>query len=142
MIIGNFANDAKADTYLAGILTLNFDIVRVPNEKNSDKEPDYRIMAPTENGNVELGAGWKRTSERNKDFISLSLDGSLLAAPFNAVMFMDEDQKASSVWTRSRPKAVEAANTSVKARAKKAAYANRADDRRVKFNRYELPRPG
>lgn len=122
MIIGNFSYDAKADTYLGEIVTLNFSIAGVtftPNDKKSDKEPDYRVTAASPNGNVELGAGWKRTSERDTDFISVSLDGPLLPAPFNAAMFANGEDLASLVWTRPKPQA--AAAGSVKPKSKKAA---------------------
>jgi uncharacterized protein (DUF736 family) len=121
MIIGNFTYDAKANTYLGDIVTLNFSLSAVsfvPNEKNSDKEPDYRVVSTRTNGTVELGAGWKRSSERGTDFISVSLDGPLLPSPFNAALFTD-GETASLVWTRPKPQAV--ANNSAKVKSKKAA---------------------
>lgn len=108
MIIGSFTYNKEQDTYLGDIRTLNFDIHSVafkPVERKGEKEPDYRITAPTEYGGVELGAGWKRTSDKGKDFVSIALDGPLLPAPVNAALFLEEDgEMASMVWNRVKPK--------------------------------------
>lgn len=108
MIIGNFTHDAKKKTYTGDIVALSFEkrgVTFTPVEKNSEKEPDYRVTVATESGTSELGAAWKRTSERGQDFISVSLDGPLLAAPFNAALFTDKDGNATLVWTRPKKKA-------------------------------------
>lgn len=122
MIIGTFEYIAEQDAYLGDIVTLNFSVERVTFkaiDRKGDKEPDYRVLAPTPFGNVELGAGWKRTSDRGIDFVSVSLDAPLLATPFNAALFLDEGgEKASLVWTR--PKAKRATETKSPAAAKAA----------------------
>jgi uncharacterized protein (DUF736 family) len=107
MIIGNFT--FKNGTYTGDIVTLSFEkrgVAFIPTDKTGDKEPDYRVTAPTEAGPVELGAAWKRTSERGQDFVSVSLDGPLLSAPFNAALFPEKDgSNASLVWNRPKKKA-------------------------------------
>lgn len=108
MIIGSFEYDAKRDTYLGDIVTPGFSIQGVafkPTKKKSDREPDYRVTAPTAIEHVELGGGWRRTSDRGNEFISVTLDGPLLSAPLNAALFDDGDNKASLVWSRPRGKA-------------------------------------
>jgi uncharacterized protein (DUF736 family) len=115
MIIGSFEYDAKQDAYLGDIVTLNFNIERVtikPNTHKGDKDhPDYRVIAPTVVGYVELGAGWKRTSEKGQNFVSVSLDAPLLDAPLNAALFMAENgTEASMVWNRHKAKAKVAAS--------------------------------
>ena len=112
MIIGNFSFDKKKNTYTGDIVTLSFEkhgVTFIPTEKAGDKEPDYRVTAPTEAGPVELGAAWKRTSERGQDFVSVALDGPLLPAPFNAALFPDKGGNASLVWTRPKKKVKSAA---------------------------------
>jgi uncharacterized protein (DUF736 family) len=107
-IIGNFTFDKKKNTYTGDIVTLSFEkrgVMFIPTEKSGDKEPDYRVTVGTEAGPVELGAAWKRTSERGQDFVSVALDGPLLAAPFNAALFPDKDGNASLVWNRPKKKA-------------------------------------
>jgi uncharacterized protein (DUF736 family) len=65
--------------------------------------------AQTSTGQVELGAAWKRTSDKGREFVSVSLDAPLLTAPLNAALFMaDEGDAASLVWNRSKSKAKEA----------------------------------
>jgi len=108
MIIGNFTYDTKKNTYTGDIVALSFEkrgVTFTPVEKNGEKEPDYRVTVPTDTGTVELGAAWKRTSERGQDFVSVSLDGPLLSAPFNAALFPDRDGSATLVWTRPKKKA-------------------------------------
>lgn len=105
MIIGSFEHNKKDDTYLGDIVTLNFAVERVsftPNKKKGDKEPDYRIMAPTVVDHVELGAGWKRVSQKGQAFISVELDGPLMGAKLYARLFTDEGGKAALVWSRQK----------------------------------------
>jgi uncharacterized protein (DUF736 family) len=119
MIIGSFEYDKAQDTYLGDIVTLNFSVERVtfkPNARKADKEPDYRVMAPTAFGHVELGAGWKRTSDKGTEFVSVSLDAPLLPTPFNAALFLENDgQNASLVWNRPKAKAANQSATAKKA---------------------------
>jgi uncharacterized protein (DUF736 family) len=51
-------------------LSIRADIEIVSASKQSDAQPDYRVVA----GGVEIGAGWLRHSETSgKDYVSLSL---------------------------------------------------------------------
>ena len=52
-------------------VSIRAEIEIVPNDqKNNDSQPDYRVYT----GDVEIGAGWKKTSSSSgKDYISLSL---------------------------------------------------------------------
>ncbi len=51
-------------------LSIRTQITIVPNQKASETQPDYRVVA----GGVEVGAGWNRRGETSgKDFVSLSL---------------------------------------------------------------------
>lgn len=116
MIIGTFSYDKETNSFKGDILTLSFQFTSVditPTDKKSDKEPDYRVTARTSTGQAELGAAWKRTSDKGLEFISVSLDAPLLNAPLNAALFLGEDgQGASLVWNR--PKAKPKNGTSAK----------------------------
>jgi uncharacterized protein (DUF736 family) len=109
MIIGNFTYDPDRDTYAGEITTLTLQRASVmfrPTEKNGDKEPDYRIVHETEGGTVELGAAWKRSSERGREFLSVLLDDPALASSVNAALFSsDQDDRATLVWQRQNRKA-------------------------------------
>jgi uncharacterized protein (DUF736 family) len=113
MIIGNFDYDSNEDTFQGNLMTLivqYYGICFRPVEKSGDKEPDYRVIAKTEQGLVEFGAAWKRTSERGQEFLSVSLDDPSFSAPINAALFPDEGGKtAKLVWNRAKPKTAAAA---------------------------------
>ncbi|MBS0251086.1 MAG: DUF736 domain-containing protein [Proteobacteria bacterium] len=106
MIIGSFSYDKAKDVYAGTILSLNFgvqDVTFTPNARASEKEPDYRVVAETPEGAIELGAAWRRKSDKGNHFVSVSLDGPLLNRPFNAALFLEEDgTTASLVWNRVR----------------------------------------
>jgi uncharacterized protein (DUF736 family) len=126
MIIGNFDYDSNEDTFQGNLMTLivqYYGICFRPVEKSGDKEPDYRVIATTEQGPVEFGAAWKRTSERGQEFLSVSLDDPSFSTAINAALFPDEDGKtAKLVWNRAKPKATAAATAgNGKARKAKAA---------------------
>lgn len=114
MIIGTFTYDEAKNAFTGDILTLSFQFTGVdiaPTGKSGTKEPDYRVTAKTATGHVELGAAWKRTSEKGRDFISVSLDAPLLDAPLNAALFTDDDGMTTSmVWNRPKAKAKQAAS--------------------------------
>jgi uncharacterized protein (DUF736 family) len=104
MIIGNFRYDAEHDTYAGDITTLTLqrsNVVLRPNDKSSDKEPDYRIMQERADGAVEFGAAWKRTGERGREFLSIMLDDPALPSALNVVMFTADDGEGTRlVWQR------------------------------------------
>jgi uncharacterized protein (DUF736 family) len=108
-IIGNFTYDPADDTYVGAITTLTLhrqDVTLCPANKSHDREPDYRIVQEQESGTVEIGAGWKRTSERGREFISIVLDDPALPAPISAAMFLaDQGCNATLVWQRAQRKA-------------------------------------
>ena len=56
--IGNFTKSGDRYTGAVRTLTLNVKAQIAPAEKENDKAPDYRVFA----GQIELGAGWKKTS--------------------------------------------------------------------------------
>jgi uncharacterized protein (DUF736 family) len=130
MIIGNFTYDLDSDTYAGAITTLTLQrgsVVFRPTEKNGDKEPDYRVIHETEAGTVELGAAWKRSSERGREFLSVVLDDPALASSVNAALFLsDQDDRATLVWQRQNRKAPAAEPEAPKARPRRAAAARAA----------------
>src|SRR3954468_15135149 len=72
-IIGTFTQNGNGLTGSVKTLTLNAKVRFVALEKDSDKAPDYRVIAGT---NVELGAAWKRTSKEGRPYHSVKLDDS------------------------------------------------------------------
>ena len=52
-------------------------------DKASEQSPDFRIFAP---GKVELGAAWKKVSESQVTYYSVSLDDPSFTAPVYAAL--------------------------------------------------------
>ncbi|PLU33904.1 DUF736 domain-containing protein [Sinorhizobium medicae] len=81
--IGTFTSTESGFTGSIRTLALNVKarIVRV--ETPSDKGPHFRIYA----GSVELGAAWqKRSSESDRDYLSVKLDDPSFPAPIYATL--------------------------------------------------------
>lgn len=128
MIIGTYTFDKKANTYSGNIRTLLLDYAAVhfrPAETSSDSGPDFRIFITRPDGaEMECGAAWSRTSEKGKPYFSVLIDDPGMARPLSTALFPSEDGKtAALVWNRPKPgtQAAAPANTSTKAKAKKAA---------------------
>jgi uncharacterized protein (DUF736 family) len=102
MIIGTFKYDANTDTYTGDINTLTLHRPGVqlrPVEKRSEGGPDYRMSGGKGATTVELGAAWKRTSEKGQDFLSIELDDPALDAAIKAALFV-KNGSAELVWSR------------------------------------------
>ena len=96
-IIGTFT---QTDNGLQGnvkTLTLKAKVRFVPLEKTSDQSPDYRIVADT---NVELGAGWKKTSKKGSPFTSVKLDDPSFPKPIFASLVEGEAGAHNLIWSR------------------------------------------
>ena len=94
--IGSFTK--QEDGFVGTLRTLAFNaklkIVSVA--KDSDKGPDYRVLA----GAMEIGAAWKRQSKANKAYLSVRLDDPSFPTPLNARLVDAEDGSAVLYWTR------------------------------------------
>lgn len=78
-------------------LTLNAKATLRPIDKESDKAPDFRVVV----GTVEFGAGWKKTSRENRDYISVKLDDPTFAAPIYATLVETETPgEYALIWSR------------------------------------------
>jgi len=89
---------AQGDGYTGSIKTLTLNVraaVLRPNEKSDDKAPDYRIFA----GQTEFGAAWRKTSQQNRDYLSVKLDDPSFPAPIYASLVEAEDGH-SLIWSR------------------------------------------
>src|SRR3954447_3815019 len=91
-IIGTFTQNGNGLTGSVKTLTLNAKVRFVALEKDSDKAPDYRVIAGT---NVELGAAWKRTSKEGRPYHSVKLDDPSLVPYFVIASTSCVDRRAS-----------------------------------------------
>ena len=76
-------------------LTLNVKATIRPSDKDSDKAPDYRVFA----GTVEFGAGWKRLSREDREYLSIKLDDPSFAAPIYGSLVEGEDGERRLIWS-------------------------------------------
>lgn len=93
-IIGIFTK--KDDGYDGVIKTLSIQVQAsvVPNTKQSENAPDYRILV----NKFEVGAAWLRTSN-DKQFLSVKLDDPF-AAPVFANLIEAENKSFQLIWSR------------------------------------------
>jgi uncharacterized protein (DUF736 family) len=78
-------------------LTLKAKTTIRPVEKESDKAPDYRCSV----GAVECGAGWKKTSRENRDYIVVKLDDPTFPAPiYPTLVETDTAGEYALIWSR------------------------------------------
>ena len=99
--IGTFTAQNDSFTGTVRTLTLNVKVKIVPNAKESENAPDYRIVA----GNFEIGAAWKKTSQADRPYLSVSLDDPSFPATVYARLIENEDGTHDLIWSRSKPKA-------------------------------------
>ena len=94
--IGTFT--AQGDGYTGSIKTLTLNVksaVFRPNEKSDERAPDFRILA----GQTEFGAAWKRTSQQDREYLSVKLDDPSFPAPIYASL-VEVEGGHSLIWSR------------------------------------------
>jgi uncharacterized protein (DUF736 family) len=89
------------DGYAGSIrtLTLHREIdIRPANPSEAANAPNFRVLS----GEIEVGAGWKRTGERAGEYISLLIDDPSFAHPIRANLFhLETDSDVFHLsWTR------------------------------------------
>jgi len=97
--IGTFT--AQNDSYTGTVrtLTLNVKVKIVPNDKESENAPDYRIVA----GNFEIGAAWKKVSRATeRPYLSVTLDDPSFPATIYARLVEGDDGAHNLIWSRSK----------------------------------------
>lgn len=98
-IIGTFTKSDAGITGTVKTATLNFKARLAEAEGGSDNAPDYRIYT----GQAEIGAGWKRTAENGREYISVKLDDPSFSHPIYASLFAGDDPDTYNLlWTRPR----------------------------------------
>lgn len=99
--IGSFKKNGRIFEGSIATLSVQASGVRiVPEEhKATDQAPDYRVFV----GRAEIGAAWKKTSEAQRDYLSLKLDDPNFTGPIFANLFDDEGEDTYSlIWSRAR----------------------------------------
>ncbi|MDK7587438.1 DUF736 domain-containing protein [Alcaligenes faecalis subsp. phenolicus] len=96
--IGTFTSSDNGYTGTLRTLTLNTKATFVPVESDNDKAPDFRVMA----GTFELGAAWKKVSQNERPYLSVTLDDPSFPATLYARLIEGEDGKHYLHWSRSK----------------------------------------
>ncbi|MER9412326.1 DUF736 domain-containing protein [Mesorhizobium sp. M0589] len=102
--IGEFTRQKIGYSGRIHTLSLNLDIAIVAAEASeTENAPDYRVHVGSKDG-LEIGAGWKRSSEKAGDYVSIQLDDPTYAQPIRANLFRNGDGQTSWSlhWTRPR----------------------------------------
>ena len=97
--IGNFTAQKDSFSGTVRTLTLNVKVKFVPNDKESENAPDYRILAA---GNYEIGAAWKKVSKAERPYLSATLDDPSFPATIYARLVEAEDGTHNLIWSRSK----------------------------------------
>jgi uncharacterized protein (DUF736 family) len=97
--IGSFTRTTNGYTGTVKTLTLNVKARFVPEAKDKEATPDYRIRT----GTTEFGAAWKKTArETGREYLSVKLDDPSSPAPIYAslVEAAGEDGSFALIWSR------------------------------------------
>ena len=102
--IGHFHRTASGYSGRIRTLSLDISVIIVAAEtREAENAPGYRLHAETDDG-PEIGAGWKRASERAGTFVSIQLDDPTFPQPIRANLFQDGDDATSWSLHWSRPR--------------------------------------
>jgi len=89
--IGTFKRTKTGISGRIRTLALDAELVLIPVDKrDAENVPDYRIHLGGDDGTEvgpEVGAGWKRSGEKARDYISLQLDDPSFGQPIRANLF-------------------------------------------------------
>ncbi len=100
--IGTFTANDNGFTGTVRTLTLNVKVKIVPSDKGSENAPDYRIQAA---GGYDIGAAWKKVSQAERPYLSVTLDDPSFPATIYARLIEEEDGTHNLIWSRSKPTA-------------------------------------
>jgi len=102
--IGTFkksGNEFVGEVITRCVQEKNIRIVPAPDRAN-ENSPSHRIFA----GRAEIGAAWTRTSNGDRDYLSVKMDDPSFPAPIYANLFADDDGDTFTlVWSRATVRA-------------------------------------
>ena len=102
--IGYFTR--SADGYTGRLHTLGLDVeicLAETEPSDADSAPAYRVLIGEGDQSLDVGAGWKRTSEKAGDYISVLIDGPILPRPINANLFRSLSDSGTYLLVWNRP---------------------------------------
>jgi uncharacterized protein (DUF736 family) len=100
--IGSFkeiSNGFEGEVFMPPLTTKGVRIVKETKPNANKKAPTHRIYV----GRSEIGSGWPKTTEDDRDYLSLTFDFPGLVAPVYAILIRDlEGDGFSAYWSRSK----------------------------------------
>jgi uncharacterized protein (DUF736 family) len=101
--IGTFTAEKDGFTGTLRTLTLNVKVKLVPNDKGDrENAPDFRLQAT---GGYDIGAAWKKVSQAERPYLSVTLDDPSFPATIYARLIEEEGGTHNLIWSRSKPAA-------------------------------------
>lgn len=100
--IGTFTAQNNGFTGTVRTLTLNVKARFIPCDKSSEHAPDFRIQTL---GGYDIGAAWRKISQAERPYLSVTLDDPSFPAPLYARLIEEENGKHQLTWSRSKPSA-------------------------------------
>jgi uncharacterized protein (DUF736 family) len=101
--IGTFTADKDGFAGTVRTLTLNVKVRLVPNDKGDhENAPDFRLQAT---GGYDIGAAWKKVSQAERPYLSVTLDDPSFPATIYARLIEEDDGTHNLIWSRSKPTA-------------------------------------
>ena len=101
MMIGKFTQADEG--YIGSIRCLGLDMAEVtisPVPAKQGNGPDFVIIGANLEHEFELGAAWAKTSKDGKPYLSVKLDGPMLAAPIHCALIEQQHGGHGLIWTR------------------------------------------
>ncbi|GAB7259843.1 DUF736 domain-containing protein [Dickeya ananatis] len=100
--IGTFTTQNNGFTGTVRTLNLNVKARFIPCDKSSEHAPDFRIQTL---GGYDIGAAWRKISQAERPYLSVTLDDPSFPAPLYARLIEEENGKHQLIWSRSKPSA-------------------------------------
>lgn len=102
MIIGKFTKNNAGYNGRIQTLTLSLAVSIEENGKKSKQtQPDFHVFSDGH----EIGAAWKKTSQKQEEYLSVSLDDPAFPAALYCSLVKLEDAEQLLVWERQRNEA-------------------------------------
>jgi uncharacterized protein (DUF736 family) len=99
MNIGNFTTTDHGYKGTIHTLCITREISIEAVDKLGENRPDYKVIC----GNTDLGAAWKKTSQKGNAYLSIELDDPTFAAPIYARLHKNGATRGYVlVWNRRR----------------------------------------
>jgi uncharacterized protein (DUF736 family) len=101
--IGTFqanSNGFEGEVFMVPLTTKGVRIVKEPsNPDRNPKAPSHRIFV----GRSEIGQAWPKTTNDDRDYLSLTFDFAGLQGPVYAILIKDKDGEGfGAYWSRAK----------------------------------------